>query len=314
MDLRSLLTSRRDLVMGFATGYTIEAVAPFVESLLTDGAYVGEVVLFVGSDQREVIAYLRSRGVRPEVYRPDRYFVGSVVTKRWPAYRDYLRGQAARGRKPYRYVLIADVRDVIFQKPLFATPCPPLEFHQEAETARIGTCGYNSEWVRNNFGDSELAHLANERILCSGTVCGRSEEITPFLDLMTEILSGLPEDRRSAWGTDQAVLNYVAYHALLPGIVVCDNFRRVATLHHVEGASLRNDDHGRIINPDGGVSEIAHQWDRFPHLANPIMMESRIRRRATKRRLSRWLKYAQNHLKRASMKRSHGESLDATPA
>jgi hypothetical protein len=42
----------RDLVMGFATGYRIEVIAPFVESLISDGEFVGEAVLLCAGHVR----------------------------------------------------------------------------------------------------------------------------------------------------------------------------------------------------------------------------------------------------------------------
>jgi glycosyltransferase involved in cell wall biosynthesis len=48
------------------------------------------------------------------------------------------------------------------------------------------------------------------------------------------------------------------------------NFDRVATLHYVKGDSLDCDEKGRILNANGEISEIAHQWDRHQRLRKKI--------------------------------------------
>jgi hypothetical protein len=108
----------RDLVMGFATGYRIEVIAPFVESLISDGEFVGEAVLFIRPNDSELKAYLRERGIRTVLFPAEAYPFSDVMLARWFAYRDYLRRRLAKG-KSYRNILITDVRDVIFQNRFF---------------------------------------------------------------------------------------------------------------------------------------------------------------------------------------------------
>ncbi len=265
--------------MGFATGYRIETLAPFVESLISDGEFVGETVLFIQPNDMDLKRYLKERGVRTPLFDASSYPFSDVMLARWFAYRDYLQRRIAKGRR-YRNILITDVRDVIFQKRLFSTPCEALEFQFEAPEPRIGACPTNSLWVRSWFGETALAALAEKRITCAGTVTGRQDGVLNYLDAMTRLIAGLPE-AGPATGGDQGVHNYIAHNAMIEDATFLDNYRRAATLHYIDGASLRADKCGRVVNPDGSVSELAHQWDRHPHLVVAIEAQADKRRRTT---------------------------------
>jgi hypothetical protein len=295
LHIRRLLPAR-DLVMGFATGYRIETIAPFVESLVSDGAFVGEAVLFIQPNDLELKAYLKERGIRTPLFQAAAYPFADVMLARWFAYRDYLQRRIAKGKR-YRNILITDVRDVIFQKPVFSAPCEALEFQFEAPEPRIGACPINSNWVRKWFGEAALAALAEKRITCAGTVTGRQDVILKYIDAMTRLIAALPDDGLSTPGGDQGVHNWIAHNAMIEEAVFLDNYRRVATLHYVDGASLRADARGRVVNPDGAVSELAHQWDRHPHLVAAIEAQANRRRLATSDPMRRRLLLLGNRIK-----------------
>lgn len=255
-----------DLVMGSALGYSVAMVRPFVESLLTAGAFLGTCVLFVKPEDTELIAYLRSRGITAVFFNARAYPVRRLVMARYFAYFDYLRSCMARGEW-HRYILLSDVRDVIFQKPLFGIPCGELEFHYEL--ARIGECRANSAWMRGYFGKESLVRSADRRISCSGTVSGRMRGILRYLAQMQMLMLALP-DKRSIRGGDQGVHNYLFHSGYLAEAEALDNFARVATLHHVSSAEVHPNENGFVVNPDGTISEIAHQYDRHPHLTEAV--------------------------------------------
>ena len=243
----------------------------------------------------ELKAYLRERGIRTVLFPAEAYPFSDVMLARWFAYRDYLRRRLAKGKR-YRNILITDVRDVIFQKPLFSMACAALEFQFEAPEPRIGACPINSNWVRKGLGEAALGALAQKRITCAGTVSGRQAGILQYIDAVTGLIGVLNEEGLAASGVDQGVHNYIAYNVMIEDAVFLDNFRRVATLHYVDGASLRADAYGRVVNPDGSVSELAHQWDRHPHLVAAIEAQAERRRLTTSipfrrrlRLLGRWI-------------------------
>jgi hypothetical protein len=87
---------------------------------------------------------------------------------------------------------------------------------------------------------------------------------------MQMLILGLPDAAADGFGGDQAVHNYILHSGLLAEARTLDNFERVATLHYVAGAEVYSDKDGCVVNPNGGTSEIAHQWDRHPHLTATI--------------------------------------------
>jgi hypothetical protein len=265
---------RRDLVMGFATGYTPEAVRPFVESLLTAGRFRGEVVLFIGRSDVELAEYLGNRRIRAARFEVGSTSYGSVVMARWFSYWDFLTARLEEGQI-YRNILLTDVRDVIFQKPLFERRAEELEFHLEAGP-KIGQCSWNSAGIRITFGEEVLARMAERRISCAGVVTGRTSGILRYLAWMKILILSLSEERRSQ-GIDQPIHNFVLYNGLLEEARVLENFRRVATLHYVPATQIRVNDEAALVNPDGSICEIAHQWDRHPAFAAQITAKAEVR-------------------------------------
>jgi len=253
-----------DLIMGCACGYQIDSVRPFVESLFDSGQFRGEAVIFVGAEDKALAAFLESIGVKVFSLGIEKnYPVFPPKRARYFAYFKYLHDAIQSGRS-YRSILLTDVRDVIFQKPLFETPSTELELHYELRSVRIGTCQRNSHWISQQFGKQALASLADRPISCCGTVSGRTCGILNYLaEMQIILLTLLPMQMADG---DQGVHNYILHSGLLPQARVLENFERVATLHHVPSEQLHVDAAGYVVNPDGSISEIVHQYDRHPHL------------------------------------------------
>ena len=274
-----LAPTRGDLILGFATGYTPEVVYPFVESVRADGQFEGDIVLFVEPGAQEMMNYLKDRDIEPVVFDSSKSDTANIVLERAFVYFEYLFNRYKSGTI-FDQILLTDVRDVIFQKPLFGIPCDELEFHLEAPFPTIGECPYNSVWIEQVFGREVLQSLSSKNISCAGTVCGRTRGMFDYLIQMQLLALGLPDDLRSSWGCDQALHNYILYNKLVASAEPKENFVRVATLYHVPGNRLSCDSGGRVVNPDGKVSEIAHQWDRHAQLHEPIFSAALQKRRA----------------------------------
>ena len=256
-----------DLVMGCACGYQVDVVRPFVESLLGAGRFSGEAVLFVRPEDEALAAYLRSAGLGVVSLGLNDFPIRSPKRARYFAYFKYLQDALESGRR-YRCILLSDIKDVVFQKPLFESPCSELELHYEAERPRIGECKANSFWIKHQFGRKARGRLADKRISCAGTTTGRTRGILHYLAEMTILLLSLPPELDDG---DQGVHNYLLHTGLLPEARVLDNFARVATLENVSAAELHISASGQVVNPGGSVSEIVHQYDRHPHLCSAIL-------------------------------------------
>ena len=225
--------------------------------------------MFVRPEHQALAAYLKAAGVKIfSLNIQDVYPVRVAKRARYFAYFQYLHDGLRSGRSNQN-ILLTDVRDVIFQRPLFETPTSELELHYEPQSPNIGECKINSQWISEQFGRRALANLADRRISCSGTVSGRARGILEYLAEMQIMLLNLLPTVQMTDG-DQGVHNYVLHSGLLRHAKVLENFERVATLHHVPGDQLHIDAAGHVVNPDGSISEIVHQYDRHPHLFSAL--------------------------------------------
>lgn len=241
-------------VLGYATGYGVAQIAPFVLSLRTHfrgGVHLvvdpePGMLAFLAEHDVEALTPPMSSGWRPHV-AVERLAAFEAVLERLPE------GSCA---------LLTDVRDVLFQgDPL--TPAPAtIEAFEEA-----GSCGghrFNMKYITALVGPGMAEVIKDRPALCVGTVVGPARELARLCRTML-MLSARPRSALGgAFGADQATFNVAAHLDLAP-IERRANFLRVATVGLVDGRRLTID-RGLILNPDGGTSPIVHQYDRHEHL------------------------------------------------
>lgn len=249
-----------DLVMGYATGYAADLIAPFVRSLRS--VHSGPIALVV-DDRPDVVALLAEYRVeallhaKAEAWEPHpamaRFGAADQLLARWPRVAN---------------VLLCDVRDVVFQAPPFSPAPERLETFIEYEVGTLGDHSFNMKYLRALAGEDMAAAIAHRPCLCVGTVMGPRAEVLRFCRTVM-MLAAIPRSEiGGAFGTDQAACNLAVHRGLIDAEIV-PNYRRVATLGMTPGSSLTFVD-GKVVNPDGTTSAIVHQHDRHPHLAEPV--------------------------------------------
>lgn len=161
-------------------------------------------------------------------------------------------------------VLLADVRDVVFQRSPAELPDERLHVYEEDRCQTLGSCPYNSEWLRLGYHDAGLAKLAGRPILCVGTTCGSRAAVASYLErLCTELARIQP---RTSKPQDQAAHNWLAYGALAPTTSVWQNEQgHVYTVGYIPRETVRVLG-GAIVNASGEVPHVVHQWDRHQNL------------------------------------------------
>lgn len=168
-------------------------------------------------------------------------------------------------------ILLSDLRDVIFQADPFDAPVTGLEFYLEDEKSRLGTETFNSRWIRNLYGSQHLARLARECTSCSGTTVG---ERIAILDYLVEMDHAISWRRRPLGAHDQGVHNFLIRTGRFPGgKLVPNGHGRVLTMGLLESVSVTED---VVLNSDGTVPAVLHQYDRHPRLAQQLV--ARVRR------------------------------------
>lgn len=257
-------TGDRTAVIGLAANYGIPELTPFVRSL-RDSGYAGDIVLLTYGCSSETAAFLRHHNVRMVPFTSLGAMAMSMNSARMFRYLDWLLEQYlnAPDGVAYNRLLLADVRDVVFQGDPFrqAPPGRVLFFLESRRT--LGTCPINADWMTRAYGEAALRELANQPVSCAGTIMGTPDGLLEYLALMVRDLVAVPPQHRFS-GVDQAVHNYILGKGLLNGAVAVPNGASVMTVASEPPTGVQLDAASRIVNDDGRISEVVHQYDRDP--------------------------------------------------
>jgi hypothetical protein len=290
------------LVMGVHWGRPVGQVERFARSLRATG-FDGTFVVFAGrcgSDEKarlnraaDVVVDLDAEYPAPargllaalEWARSRRgvrkaypfFFEGAARTRRgcrrWSGLEYHIEGlQSLRYLHYQRYlagldplpdaVLLTDLRDVVFQRDPFAEPVAELELFLEDPTARIGEQPYYVRWSRRLYGRSAVARFRDRPVSCSGTVAGTGAGVLSYLAEMAAVIESAA---RPMGYDDQSVHNALLHGGRLSSAtVVANEHGRVLTMGMM---ATHTTVEGCVLNADGSVPAVLHQWDRHPELA-----------------------------------------------
>lgn len=249
-------------VLGYATGYGAAELEVFVRSLRA--YFDGDVVLFVDQDRPDVAELLGTFDVTSAPLPWGEAWSPHPVTARFAAYEAWL------AERPWiEQVLLTDVRDVVFQGDPFAAPVTRLEAFTESEGDRLADHAFNMKHLRSLVGEGLTQAVADKACLCAGTIAGPTPAILQLCRVLL-MTAAIPRSGVAAsFGTDQAAYN-LAVHLGVIDADIRPNFGRVATIGLSNAGGLTVSDEGLIMNPDGGVSPVVHQYDRHPHLTDVV--------------------------------------------
>lgn len=303
-------SSSTSLTLGFAAGLPPETIEPFILSLRASGyrGRLGLVVALYGEedlDRFRALADLvivadsryeapppqrltrflglmrRTRGVR-RVY-PAAFTLAALAGReresqaRWGNLEFALEGLQSLRYWHYHNVLqtvardaeqvfLTDLRDVIFQRDPFDPPVATLEVFLEDLSVTVGSEPFNRRWLEALYGPEAVANIGNLPVSCSGTVIGNRDEILRYL---TEMWSEIGWRRRPLGSHDQGVHNYLLRAGRLGHPEIVENGHgRVLTM----GKMSRVEEHpaGTVLNDDGTVPAVLHQYDRDPARARRL--------------------------------------------
>jgi len=175
---------------------------------------------------------------------------------RWIAYERFLTINRA-----YRQVFLSDVRDVVFQAPLFdPEPGDRVTLFEQDEI--YGNPGCDTEWYRDAWGEAALAKVVGKKAVCIGTILGPQREV---LSMVSEFCAFYRQ--RPSVGVEQCVFNYMIHNGLIrtPYRVVQNIMGTVATLanHIAHDATETRDGYVRRAI-DGSIIPAVHMYDRWP--------------------------------------------------
>lgn len=249
-------------VFGYATGYGPAEIEPFVRSLRAH--FDGSIILTVDDrpDLQLMFDQYAVEAAPPPLHgawRPH------PVVERFAAYD---RGLTAR---PWiTHALLTDVRDVVFQDDPFGDLPDRLQVYIESENTSLSGHTFNMKHLRAVGGESLADAIAGKSCLCAGTLLGPSAELVRLCRTIL-MLGAIPRSGvGKSFGTDQAAFN-IAIHLGIVDAEILPNYGRVATIGLSDGDRLQVRDDGVIVNHDGTISAVIHQYDRHPRLADAVM-------------------------------------------
>lgn len=302
----------KNLVMGLVKGYRYEQIRPFVASLRNAG-YSGEICLFYSDLDERTLRLLRDHEVDLVPFTSatlysilQRVHLGSSFYKlyyrlrhsfspgqtekkqlvrfriaakifnvycvRYPLYYLYL----AQHPGKYAKVMLSDVRDVLFQRDPFDFEFDDsLCFFMEDDRQPMKKCPYNSMWLKSGYGQEVLQELGEEIASCSGITIGSTAAVMNYLELMVDQMLRL---KSQPDGMDQGVHNYLLYKHEIKNVRLFPNrLGPVFTMGKTVDLPTQFDAEGFVLNKDGTVAHVLHQYDRHVELGKLKFDEARLR-------------------------------------
>lgn len=189
----------------------------------------------------------------------------------WPTETRYLHAYELLRRSRYERVLLTDVRDVLFQaEPFAALPREGLAVGMETRRLTLATEPFNARQVTLAYGEAGLRRIGERPISCCGVTYGDRASMLRYLRLMAGEIWRL-NDAASRLPMDQALHNHILWTGLFGEFRQLDTLAGpIATVAMLDEAELRLSEAGRLLNRDGSVPSIVHQYDRFPRLVTAL--------------------------------------------
>ena len=166
------------------------------------------------------------------------------------------------------FVMICDTRDIVFQSdPFDPTLDDELIVVLENQDLRINVESFNSNWIRDLYGNKGLQQVGSHTVSCSGTVMGTRQGMARYLQLMSQEVFRQTQPLGSH---DQGIHNFLLRTSRLDPVSIQANLHApVLTLG--KEPNVKRDEAGRLLNQSGEPAPIVHQYDRHQNLASEII-------------------------------------------
>jgi hypothetical protein len=286
---------QKNLVIGVAANYNFEQLKPFIYSLKQTG-YEGEVCLLVADLDVSTLRQLQQLGVqtvpmvRPwlrkslsnlvdlaAIFSPKekrqqiKFFCAASSLPMHDSRFLYSYLYLAECGKSYSNIMLTDVRDVVFQRDPFDFSIPE-QVCFFLEDIKIKDCFYNSEWILTTFGKNALRELKDKTVSCAGVTIGSYSAIMSYLEMMADYMIRLRGRIAHLPGSDQAIHNVILYRERIKNIKVFENGHApVLTMGTMDKAKIQLNHEGFLLNENGSVANIIHQYDRHSEIQAKLM-------------------------------------------
>ena len=257
------LSPKKNVLLGIIVNYSWGKILPFIKSLNNAHLINSDIIMFISGLTKSVINNLKSFGII--VYNiPNRFKdVQHIYNDRWRIYQDFLNNN----KNKYNLVLSVDIKDTIFQNEFFSiyeNYSDILGFSFEELTLENSN---NKYWIIEKFGNDSFKKIKNKRVINAGTIWGTINTFIEFSSILYKNLLMYPE------ALDQSVVNYLIYNENILGNckkISSDEYGPVITLGLTNRKNIVLDTKNNILNYNGQIASIIHQYDRHPDIKKII--------------------------------------------
>jgi hypothetical protein len=264
-------------IITYATGYDYYIYERFVETLGKTG-FGGTLHIIIKShDEVHIERILKKDSKLNIVYFVDEFDEISKCPQvnRFFTIHHYV---ATLEIQP-EYLFLCDFRDVLFQKNIETYPYnPDVDLYGFLEGKRIADePNFNIPWIKSLgkiIGEDIYNKISQNAIICCGTTLGKFGAIREYLETMCDILFRY----NIATNLDQGIHNYMLYLSKMPNlrIELLSNSDNLVNTVGFDVHALNEE--GQIVNSEGEVSWVVHQYDRFsPSLLRRLGEKHKVR-------------------------------------
>lgn len=190
-----------------------------------------------------------------------------VANTRFVLAHQFLRGTA----DTYDAVMIADVRDVCFQRNPFEFEIGgKLHVFNEQDSWIGAACPNYREWFTKAYGEEFLSRFHAHPISCCGITIGSRESMLAYLEQMARLICFDQSLEAYLFGLDSAAHNLIVHGQKIAGVVGHNNLEGpVLTMGTMKREQITVRD-GVVVDGRGDPINTLHQYDRHPDIQNAL--------------------------------------------
>lgn len=256
----------KNVIIGTALNYGVEHIKNFV---LSFRQYNKDAEIFLFYDMNQIdrikhfvvkhnITLVPFTNAAPNIH---------VVASRFVEYKNLVASMNG-----YGHILLADIRDVVFQSDPFEN-LPESDYiyaFTEDPAVTIDIEPHHIKMIERMYGYQGMDHFRGKKIICSGTILGTKNVMLGWLNAFTAHLLELQRHNPQVCYEmllDQVIANYIFHNTENDVVTIKDNGDIIGTIGHcitypTPSGKLELKD--GIFYLDGKVPAVIHQYDRSP--------------------------------------------------
>ncbi len=263
----------KNLVVSTALNYGVDHIKNFILSFRKYNQEDDIVLIYKKEDLPRIDTFLHEHEVMTTDF-PYSNVPIHVVASRFFRYHDIV-----ATLKGYKHILLADIRDVVFQaNPFENLPDEDCIYaFMEDAGVPIHIEPHHIKMIDRMYGPGSVEKFTDKNIICSGTILGTANVLNEWLQVFNERLLALQKVNPSVCYEmllDQVIANYVFYFdeigkkATLKsnGDIVGTIGHCITHPNHIDKLELKDG----VFYLNDKVPAIIHQYDRSPEFFRQI--------------------------------------------